>query len=274
VISDVRQRRPARGRPILTKRRSSFAILSVVVPACILVVGFVLMMRAPFRESDWFAFARLGPFVISIVLASVICTLASLASVLRREPRAAMTLVGAVPSALVVACTLWFVAIGLAGDHERSKHAELIGRLVAEPALREAVVSRPLDERTTRALLSPQVADLLTPEQVERIWDQRKDIDTGNHHSALIWPAYTPEHVLREYYDRLVARGDVTGDGTVSGLANHTTLLHHRNLPRDVIDELLAQGDRDVLALLERNPKLTTEPAYLKRWEHVPPQPE
>ncbi len=258
----------------MTSRRSVGTALSIVVPLLIIIVGAIVTAVQPRLESDWLGLGHMLMFAGAVVLAALVSLVISAIAFFRHEPRAAVSLIGAVPAALVIGVVAVLVSGHVYDDLQKEELEELVARVVADPELRrELVWQDPLDTHSTRALLSHPACDLLTPAEVERIWEQRKDVDTGSYYQRLIGPAYTPEHVLREYFDRLMATElRLSGERSYRSLRYHVTLLRHRNLPRDIIDEILADGDPDLIGHLERNPRLTSNPAYLRRWADVPPQ--
>ncbi len=254
---------------------SKNAIRALVLPLVTLVIGGLWVFSRPLESSDWLGMGYVIGSGLVVGVASGIAVAFAILSFLRNEPNAGLSLLSAAPGVLFLAAVCVWVAENVHRDHQRQDLETFVEQLAQDSELRrESAAMDPLDTRTTRALLSAKVGDLLTPEQVRRIWHQRKDIEGGNHYERLISPAYTPPDVLREYFERHMA-GEMKRTGTRSfrGLSLHPTLLLHRNLPDDIIQELRADGDSGVTGYLERNPKLTSSPAYLRRWENVPPQP-
>ncbi len=250
-------------------RASICTWLALALPLPILLVGAGVAVSQPFRESDWLGLGRVFVFAIALVVASLVTLTASSLAFVRSEPRAALSLLGAAPSALLVGGVAVFVATGLHGDFLRGQHADLVERLVADPGLRQELVSRAgVDDAATRALLSIHVRDLLTPAQVVQVWEARRAVDTGQSFQRLIGPAHTPASVLRDYYERVMALDHrVHGERSYRSLVHHNALLSHRNLPQDILDEILAGADADVIAQLRsNNPRLTSNPAILERW--------
>lgn len=258
----------------MTRRRSIGTTLSLGLPLLIVAVGAIVAVLLPQQESDWLRLGSVLTFLAAVVLAAVVSLVITVIAFVRREPAADVSLLGAVPAVFVIGVVAVIATGHYQANRERKDLDQVIASLVADPELRrELAWQEPLDTPSARALLSHQVWDLLTPAEVERIWEQRKDIDTGQNYEHLIAPAYTPEHVLREYFDRLMAAElQRSGERSYRSLIYHVTLLRHRNLPQDIIDEILADGDPGLVSHLERNPRLTTNPAYLRRWADVPPQ--
>ncbi len=254
---------------------SKNTVRAFVLPLATLGIGGAWVFSQPRESSDWLGLGYVIQFGFVMLAASVIAVVFALRSFSRSEPKAGLSLLVAAPGALFLVVVLAWVASNVHRNYEKQEQEAFVEQLVQDSELRrEYIAMGPLDTQTTRALLSHRVADLLTPAQVRQIWHQRKDIDTSQFYENLIRPAYTPPDVLREYFERhMVGEMNRSGKRSFRGLSLRPTLLLHRNLPDEIIQELMADGDPGVVGYLERNPKLTSNPLLLRRWENVPPQP-
>ena len=187
---------------IRCKQRSPFAILGLVLPPVGIVASAIVAIWL-IDENDWLGMRMLAQFLVGLALCSVVAIVLPIASFLRKEPRRMLTLCWALPGASYLLLFTALVLDGLSVERNYQRQRQLIGRLAGDECYRsEFVDSGRLTHRQVRALLSDQVRDLLTEDQVRTIWELRKDVDTGMYYSALVKPLNTPIDVLREYFDR------------------------------------------------------------------------
>ena len=102
-----------------TTRASPLAIAATVVPVAIVIWGGIAAWNTQLRGNDWFGLERFLGAGIGLLAASITSLILAIASFARREPKAELSLLTAVPGAIFLFFSIVFVAYAIGDAYRR-----------------------------------------------------------------------------------------------------------------------------------------------------------
>jgi len=150
----------------------------------------------------------------------------------------------------------WIIAgVGYAANGDKPEaRARFQKSFIEDSNYRQQFIrSKSLKPHNLDFLMSKDMTNTLSDEDVRYLWSRFKNTATGMRHELLIAPRNTPSDILVEYYRGVMAQAEKReGSPQPHELVYHERLLLHPNLPKDIINEIISYDDRSVNEILQR----------------------